>query len=100
MFNNIGQVMSQMQKIQDEIQQLTVEVTSGRGAITVVMSGRQDLISVKINEEVIKNMDMTQFEDEFVQVLNQAIAKSRTAVKEKLSQSTGLNINGLMNMFT
>lgn len=100
MFNNIGQVMSQMQKIQDEIQQLTVEVTSGSGAITVLMSGRQDLISVKINEEVIKKLDMTQFEDEFVQVLNQAIAKSRTAVKEKLSQTTGLNINGLMNMFT
>lgn len=100
MFNNIGQVMSQMQKIQEDIQQLTIEVVSGNGAITVVMSGRQELISVKVNEEVIKNMDMAQFEDEFVQVLNQAIAKSRTAVKEKLSQTTGLNINGLMNMFT
>lgn len=100
MFNNIGQVMSQMQKIQEDIQNLKVEQTSNSGAISVVMSGRQELISVKIDERVIKNMDVAQFEDEFVQVINQAIAKSRSAVKEKLSESTGLNINGLMNMFT
>ncbi|MEG6617153.1 YbaB/EbfC family nucleoid-associated protein [Peptococcaceae bacterium 1198_IL3148] len=100
MFNNLGQMMSQMQKIQDEIQQLTVEVTSVNGAITVVMSGRQDLVSVKLDEAIIQNMDVTSVEDEFVQVLNEAIARSRAEVKERLSQATGLNISGLMNMFT
>jgi hypothetical protein len=100
MFNNIGQMMSQMQKIQDEIQQLTIEVTSANGAVTVVMSGRQELVSIKLNEAVIQTMEVSKVEDEVVQVLNDAIVRSRAEVKEKLSQATGLNINGLMNMFT
>ncbi|WP_031516434.1 YbaB/EbfC family nucleoid-associated protein [Desulfofalx alkaliphila] len=100
MLGNMGQIMNQIQKIQDEIQRMTVEVTSSDGAVMVVMNGKQEVVSVVLNQQAIRNLEVSQLENSMVEVLNNAMAQSRAAVKDKLSQVTGLNINGLMNMFT
>lgn len=99
MFGNMGQIMSQVQKIQEEIQNLTVEVEGGNGAVRIVMNGKQELLSVALNPQALRSMEVSAIEDMMVEVLNRAMGQSREAVKEKLSQTTGLNINGLMNMF-
>ncbi|MTI82099.1 MAG: YbaB/EbfC family nucleoid-associated protein [Firmicutes bacterium] len=96
---NMGQIMSQMQKIQQEIEALNVEVSSPDGVVKVVMNGKQDLVSVSLDQEAIKNIEVAQLESSLTSALNQAKDRSRAAVKDKLSQATGLDVNGMMNMF-
>ncbi|MBO8138156.1 MAG: YbaB/EbfC family nucleoid-associated protein [Desulfotomaculum sp.] len=96
---NMGQMMSQVQKIQQEIEKLTVEAASPDAAVSVVMNGKQDVVSVSLNPKVVSTLEVSQLENRLTEVLNVAKEKSRAAVKEKLSQLTGLDINGMMNLF-
>ncbi|MBM7855191.1 DNA-binding YbaB/EbfC family protein [Desulfohalotomaculum tongense] len=96
---NMGQIMSQIQKIQQEIDRLTVEAASADGAVKVVMNGKQDVIAVNLDPVAVNNLTVSQLENRLTEVLNQAKNKSRAAVKEKLAQATGLNLDGMMNMF-
>ncbi len=100
MFGNMGQIMSQIQQIQNQVQNLKVEVPCSGGEVVVVMNGKQELLSVHIDPQAIQTLEVKELEDKIVEALNKAQIESRAAVKDKLSQATGLDLNSLMNMFT
>ncbi len=100
MFGNMGQIMSQIQQIQNQVQNLQVEVSCTGGEVTVVMNGKQELLSVHIDPQAISSLGVKQIEDKIVEALNKAQVESRAAVKDQLSKATGLDLNGLMNIFT
>ena len=98
--HNMQQMMSQMKKMQADIQQqleaLRVEASSGGGMVTVAMNGSKHLLSVKIDPEAVKTGDVEMLEDLFQAVVNEATRKVDEALKEKLGALTGgLNIPGL-----
>ena len=99
MLENMGQIMSQIQKAQDEIKKLTVEVECPDGLMKVVMNGKQEITSVTVNAQAIHALEVDKIENSMVEVLNKAVLKSREAVKEKLSHATGMNLDGLTNIF-
>ncbi len=99
-FGNIVKQASQMQqriqKIQAELGEKTAEGTAGGGMVTVVASGKQELVSIKINPEVLKTPDAEMLEEMVLEATNQALRKISKMVSEAMGQVTGgLSIPGL-----
>ncbi len=88
------QFQEKMEKIQQELEKETVEASSGGGAVTVVMTGQQQVQSVKISPEAADDTEM--LEDLVLTAMNEAIKNSKELAASRLGALTGgLNIPGL-----
>ena len=86
--------LAQLQKIQDELETLTVGGSAGGGAVKVVMSGKQIVESVTIEPEAAEEMELLQ--DMVLAAVNDASAKAQELAAQKMSVVTGsMNIPGL-----
>lgn len=100
----MGNVMKQAQKLQAKMQRLqeemaekTVETTSGGGMVKVVASGKQQVVSIQIEKEVVDPDDVEMLQDLILAAVNDALLKSQEMVTREMSKLTGgLNIPGLM----
>lgn len=99
---NMGNMMKQAQKmqremlkLQEEIEQRTVEASSGGGAVTVVVSGKKDIRSINIEPEVVDPDDIEMLQDLIIAAINEAIRKADEMVAQEMSKLTGgLNLPG------
>jgi DNA-binding YbaB/EbfC family protein len=83
-------------KLQEELGEKTVEASSGGGMVTAVANGRGDIVSLKIEREVISPEDAEMLEDLVTAAVNEAINRSREMVQEEMSKLTGgMNFPGL-----
>jgi hypothetical protein len=90
------QLQAKLAKAQEELGNLTVEATSGGGAVKVVLDGHQKVHSVEIAPEVVEAGDVELLQDSVMAAVNEAINKSQELVSKHLSSLTGgLNIPGL-----
>ncbi len=86
--------LAQLQKIQDELETLTVEGSAGGGAVKVVMTGKQIVESVTIEPEATEEIELLQ--DMVLAAVNDASAKAQELAAQKMSVVTGgMNIPGL-----
>jgi len=84
----------QLQKIQEELETLTVEGSAGGGAVKVVMTGKQIVESVTIDPEAAEEVDLLQ--DMVLAAVNDASNKAQELAAQKMSVVTGgMNIPGL-----
>lgn len=89
-------LQNQMLKIQDQLAEETVQASAAGGAITAVMTGQQQLQSVKIDPEAIDPDDLESLEDMVVAVVNEAIQKSQELAATRMGALTGgMKIPGL-----
>lgn len=99
----LGDIMKQAQalqermaKLQEEAAKKTVEASSGGGMVTVKVSGRQQLLSVAIDPEIIKSGDVEMLQDLIMAAVNEGLRKSQELMAEEMKGMTGgLNIPGL-----
>jgi DNA-binding YbaB/EbfC family protein len=97
-------MLQQLQKLQEEMVQTqealgdeTVTVTAGGGAITIVISGHQEIQSITIEPEVVDPDDVEMLQDLVMVAVNEAIDKSQQLAADQLGTLTGgLSIPGLM----
>ena len=90
------QLQAKLAKAQEELGSITIEATSGGGAVKVVVDGHQKVHSVAISSEVIEAGDVELLQDLVMTAVNEAITKSQELVSKHLSSLTGgLNIPGL-----
>ncbi len=86
----------QMVEAQEALGDETVEISSGGGAVVVVMTGHQKLQSITINPEVVNPEDVEMLQDLIVVAINEAVEASQNLAAEKMGPLTGgLNIPGL-----
>ena len=86
--------LAQLQKIQEELESLTVEGSAGGGAVRVVMTGTQIVESVTIEPEAAEEVDLLQ--DMVLAAVNDASSKAQELAAQKMSVVTGgMNIPGL-----
>ena len=86
--------LAQLQKIQEELETLTVEGSAGGGAVIVVMSGKQIVESVTIEPEAAEEVELLQ--DMVLAAVNDASSKAQELAAQKMSVVTGgMNIPGL-----
>ncbi|MCI0829297.1 MAG: YbaB/EbfC family nucleoid-associated protein, partial [Chloroflexi bacterium] len=85
--------LAQLQKIQEELETLTVEGSAGGGAVKVVMTGKQIVESVTIEPEAAEEVDLLQ--DMVLAAVNDASTKAQELAAQKMSVVTGgMNIPG------
>ena len=90
-------LQSKMMKLQEEMAEKTVESTSGGGMVKVVANGRQQIVSVGIEKEVVDPEDVDMLQDLILAAVNDALAKSQEMVSAEMSKLTGgMNIPGMM----
>ena len=86
--------LAQLQKIQEELESLTVEGTAGGGAVKVVMTGKQIVESVTIEPEAAEEVELLQ--DMVLAAVNDASTKAQELAAQKMAVVTGgMNIPGL-----
>lgn len=103
MVKGFGNIMKEMQKIQakmeevqKELENKRVEGTAGGGMIKVVANGKQEILEIKIDPEVVNPNDVEMLEDLIVAAVNQAKEKAQQLQMEDMSKLTGgLKIPGL-----
>jgi DNA-binding YbaB/EbfC family protein len=104
---NMGNLMKQAQKFQAKIAKLqeelgdrTVEASAGGGMVTVVVNGRQEILSVNIDPEVVDPDDIEMLQDLVLAAVNDGLTRAKNMVNEEMGKLTkGLNlpnIPGLM----
>ncbi|MDC4203107.1 MAG: YbaB/EbfC family nucleoid-associated protein [Candidatus Manganitrophus sp.] len=99
----LGDIMKQAQalqermaKLQEEAAKKTVEASSGGGMVTVKVSGRQQVLSVAIDPEIIKSGDVEMLQDLIMAAVNEGLRKSQELMADEMKGMTGgLNIPGL-----
>jgi DNA-binding YbaB/EbfC family protein len=97
MMKQAQKLQAQMMKLQEEMAEKTVETASGGGMVKVVANGRQQVVSIQIEKEVVDPEDVEMLQDLILAAVNDALAKSQEMVSEEMSKLTGgMNIPGLM----
>ncbi len=100
---NMGQLMKQAQQIQTKMAKLqedlgdrTVEASSGGGMVIAVANGRQEVLSIKIEPEVIDPDDAEMLQDLIMAAVNDALTRAKDMVNEEMGKLTkGMNIPGM-----
>ena len=93
---NMNNLMKQAQKMQKQMEETTkaleestYEATAGGGVVKVVVSGKKEILSVKIQEEVVDPDDIEMLEDLIVAATNEALRKIDEISQASMAKVTG-----------
>ena len=96
MMKQAQKLQEQMMALQEEVGKKKVEATAGGGMVTVEANGKQEIVSIKIDPEVVSKDDVQMLEDLILAASNEALRKSRELVQQEMGKITGgLKIPGL-----
>ena len=104
---NMGNILKQAQqfqakmaKLQEELGDRTVESSAGGGMVTVVVNGRQEVISLKIEPEVVDPEDVEMLQDLIMAAINDGMNRARDMVNEEMGKLTkGMNLPNIPGLF-
>lgn len=96
MAKGLGDLMKQMQKMQASVEKMqeelankTVEGSAGGGMVKVVANGRQEILEIKIDPEVVNRDEVEMLEELILAAVNQARNNAEKLQMEGLSDLTG-----------
>jgi DNA-binding YbaB/EbfC family protein len=96
MMKQIQQMQAKMEELQAELEEMEVEGTAGGGMVKCKVNGKQELLEVTIDPEVVDPEDVEMLQDLIVAAVNQARQKANEIQQEHMSQLTGgLNLPGM-----
>ncbi len=103
MAKGLGNIMKQAQmmqqkmtKLQEELAERTIEATAGGGMVTAVANGKQQIVSLKIEKEVVDPEDIEMLQDLVMAAANEALKKSQEMMQEEMGKITGgFNLPGM-----
>jgi DNA-binding YbaB/EbfC family protein len=98
MTKGFGNLLKQAQQMHTKIAQLqeemagkTVEASSGGGMVNIVMNGKQEVLSIRIDPEVVNREEIEMLQDLIAAAMNEAIRKSHEMMTEEMKKITGLS---------
>ncbi|MGE5381264.1 MAG: YbaB/EbfC family nucleoid-associated protein [Methylocystaceae bacterium] len=93
---NMNQMMKQAQKLQEQMNQvqanlvnMTVEATSGGGMVYVKVNGRQEIMELKIKSEAVDPEDVEMLQDMVLTAVNEGLKKAADMANEAMGKITG-----------
>lgn len=96
MSKQFGQILQQAKKMQDKLMKMqeevankTVEAQSGGGMVSCVVNGKQEVLSLKISDEIWEEKDRELLEDLVMAAINEGLNKSREMLQEEMAKITG-----------
>ena len=104
MTRGLGNILKQAQEMHSKISQLQeemaakkVESSSGGGMVNVVINGKQEVLSLRIDPEVVSRDDVEMLQDLIRAAVNEAIRKSQEMMSEEMKKITGgMSLPGLI----
>jgi DNA-binding protein, YbaB/EbfC family len=89
-------MQEKMGQLQKELETKTVEAQAGGGMVSVVVNGKLEIVSLKIEKEVVNPEDIEMLQDLIIAAVNEGIRKSQEMASAEMAKITGgLNIPGL-----
>jgi nucleoid-associated protein EbfC len=103
MAKGLGNIMKQAQqmqakiaRVQQELEDKEVEATAGGGMVTARANGKQQLLDLKIEKDVVDPEDVEMLQDLILAAVNEAMKKSQEMIQSEMSKVTGgMNIPGM-----
>lgn len=96
MMKEAMKIQQEIARLQAELQERVIETSSGGGAVTIKISGKQEILELKIKPEAVDPEDVEMLEDLVMTAVNEAIKQSQEMVSSEMGKITGgLNIPGL-----
>ncbi|MBP1648415.1 MAG: hypothetical protein H6Q30_1860 [Bacteroidetes bacterium] len=103
MMKQIQKMQEKMAKVQQELEARTVVGESGGGMIKVTVNGKQQVVKVQIEKEVVNPDDIEMLEDLILAATNKALEEAARVAQEEMSKATsgllpnipGMNLPGL-----
>ena len=100
MVKQVQQMQAKMAKLQEELDQRTVEATAGGGAVRVVANGKNEIVQIEIKPEVLDPDDVEMVQDLVMAACNEALRNAQNMVSQEMGKITGgLKMPGLPGMF-
>ena len=97
MLKQAQQLQKNMAKMQEELENATVEGSAGGGVIKAIVSGKMTLESLTIDPEAVSPDDVEMLQDLVIAAVNDGIDKDQEMASSKMNSLTGgMNIPGLM----
>lgn len=89
-------LQQEMARVQEEVKSRTVEATAGGGMVTVIANGAGEIVSVKIERDVVNPDDVEMLEDLIVAASNEALRRAQEMMQAEMAKLTGgLQLPGL-----
>jgi len=96
MMKQAQKLQAKMMKMQEELGDKTTEATAGGGMVKAVANGKNQIVSITIEKEVVDPEDIEMLQDLIMAAINDALVKSQEMVSQEMGKLTGgLNIPGL-----
>jgi len=100
MMRQLQQMQAQMESTQTEVEESVFSATAGGGMVTAQVNGKKELLSIKIDPEVVDPDDVEMLEDLVTAAINEALGKASKTMEDKMGALTGgMNIPGMPGMF-
>ncbi|MDD2553307.1 MAG: YbaB/EbfC family nucleoid-associated protein [Desulfotomaculaceae bacterium] len=97
---NMGTIFAEMQKLQGELKNKTIEVNEGEGAFRVFMNGHQEVQRVEFNPAALDPNNVEALQIMVASAFNRAIAQSKEMIKTEVTKLTGgLNLPNIPGLF-
>jgi DNA-binding YbaB/EbfC family protein len=97
MMKQAQKLQAKMLKMQEELGDRTVETSAGGGMISVVANGRQQVVSITIDKEVVDPDDVEMLQDLILAAVNDALSKAQEMVSGEMGKLTGgFNLPGML----
>jgi DNA-binding YbaB/EbfC family protein len=101
---NFGNIMKQAKKMQERMMELqeelatkTVDATAGGGMVAVSVNGKFEVLSLKIEKEVVNPEDVEMLQDLIIAAINEGVRKAQEMAASEMAKITGgMQIPGLM----
>jgi DNA-binding YbaB/EbfC family protein len=91
-------LQKKMMDVQKEVENKTLEATSGGGMVKVVVNGKQQIISLKLEKEIVNPDDIEMLQDLIVAAMNKGLEDAQNMVADAVNRVTGnLNLPNLFN---
>jgi hypothetical protein len=91
------ELQERMTKLQEELAEKTIQTSAGGGMVVVVANGRQEIVSIRIDPEVVNADDVEMLEDLVSAAVNDALYQSKQMINEEMTKLTGgVKIPGMM----
>jgi DNA-binding YbaB/EbfC family protein len=102
--NNFQNLLKQAQKMQAKVSEMQaeladrrIEASAGGGMVTAIVNGKQELVGLKLEREVVNADDVEMLEDLVLAAVNEAMARAGELAAEEMRKITGgLSLPGLL----
>jgi len=89
LFKEVQRMQKRMEEVTKELEEKTVEVQVGGGMVRVVANGKQEVLSVWVEEELLKPEEKEMLQDLIVAGVNEALKKAKAMMEEEMAKITG-----------